>query len=185
MNLKNKLHEALLREFGEGDGLPFRRPSFNPKFMEYEFDIPNEDGEYTMITTSIQINNAILKNYLKQLRLPMVPNGGYIEIDFETETGGLSSTNKGDVIKIMTTVKAIINDLINYFQRNNQPIQMIMATPVYEKSRGETADTNSRKKLYTYLFQKYKPSGFTFFDLPSEGILGVYRIQNKSNEPEQ
>jgi hypothetical protein len=183
MNIQLKLREALLKEFGEGDGLPFIQTvnviRGNLINFLYKFRVPNEKhGEYKIevIIANDIVSIDLLMELLKKLNLNHDENGAYLDVSFREDEGLFADTsNKGDVIMIMNTVKSIIASALGKLNDADIPLQMIFAEPTYNSRKGETPSSNRRMDLYSYLFKKNIPNGFEFFQAGK--FVGIYKKQ--------
>ena len=89
MDIKLKLRETLLNEIFDDKGLPYtiihQRTSGNLVFLDYEFVVPNKDGDYTIVVdcfSNPNPDNTILKYICDDLNIEMYENGVYLSVNF-------------------------------------------------------------------------------------------------------
>jgi len=183
MDIKLKLRESLLREFGEGEGLPFRTDGLNfttkskvdESYIHYDFKVPNEKfGDYNMTVGIVGQREATIEDILKHLGIEKKPNCAYLEVAFESDVKGFGTINRGDVLKIMNTIKSIVVDVIKRYAEAGQSVELIYGNPSIDFDKGDTEEKNRRKDLYSYFFNKFMPDGFKVFELTP--AIGIYKI---------
>ena len=192
MNIKIRLREALLNEIGDSEGLPFelKRSTINPDskhiFLMYEFTVPKENGE----SYSIEVSNS---SYLKddtaeemcnRLGIERLENGIYLYVDFKLKgaSGDYDVINKGDVFKILSTVKSIVLDTIEKCEAKGFELVMIYSLPISNSSKGSN-NSNIRKNMYDYLYKKFKRPSFELFQVGM--YSGIYDKTKSVNQPKQ
>lgn len=192
MNIKLRLREALLKEIGDSEGLPFelKRSTINPDskhiFLMYEFTVPKENGESYTIEVS---NNSYLKDdtaeeMCNSLGIERLENGIYLYVDFKLKgvSGDYDVINKGDVFKILSTVKSIVLDAIEKCEAKGFELAMIYSLPVSNSSKGSSY-SNIRKNMYDYLYKKFKRESFELFQVGM--YSGIYDKTKSVNQPKQ
>jgi len=133
MNIKIKLREALLKEIGDSEGLPFKLVAsiINTRHISltYEFTVPKENDEsYTIeVSNSSYVNNDTSEEIRNKLGIERMENGVYLYVDFKLKDtyGNYEVINKGDVFKILTTVKSIVLDTIKQCEEKGFELVMI------------------------------------------------------------
>lgn len=187
MDIKLKIREALLGEIFDDKGLPYtiieQRISRNAVFLEYEFVVPNKDGDYTIVVdcfSNPRPDNITLKNICDDLNIEIYENGIYLLVNFKLKVGKDSegqsheTINRGDVLKIMSTVKTIVLNGIKYLEKQGLKLMMVYSMPV--GNMGKTAQsTDTREKMYNYLYNKLKKPSFELFKFNS--YSGMYNTK--------
>ena len=187
MDIKLKLRETLLNEIFDDKGLPYtiihQRTSGNLVFLDYEFVVPNKDGDYTIVVdcfSNPNPDNTILKYICDDLNIEMYENGVYLSVNFKLKVGkddegqAYETINRGDVLKIMSTVKTIVLNGIKYLEKQGLKLMMVYSLPV--SNIGKTAQsTDTREKMYNYLYNKLKKPSFSLFKFNS--YSGMYNTK--------
>ena len=188
MNIKIRLREALLNEIGDSEGLPFKLVAsvINTRHisLNYEFTVPKENDEsYTIVVSnSSYVNNDTSERIRDNLGIKIMENGVYLYVDFNLKysEGKYDVINKGDVFKILTTVKSIVLDTIKQCEEKGFELVMIYSLPVSNEYKGGSY-SNIRKNMYDYLYKKFKRPSFELFQV---GIYsGIYDKTKSTNEP--
>ena len=187
MDIKLKLRETLLNEIFDDKGLPYtiihQRTSGNLVFLDYEFVVPNKDGDYTIVVdcfSNPNPDNTILIYICDDLNIEMYENGVYLSVNFKLKVGkddegqAYETINRGDVLKIMSTVKTIVLNGIKYLEKQGLKLMMVYSLPV--SNIGKTAQsTDTREKMYNYLYNKLKKPSFSLFKFNS--YSGMYNTK--------
>ena len=184
MDIKLKLREALLNEIFDDKGLPYtiieQRISRNEAFLEYEFVVPNKDGDYTILVDCISTpepDNTTLKHICDDLNIEIYENGIYLKVNFKLKVDkgeAYETINRGDVLKIMSTVKTIVLNSVKYLEKQGLKLMMIYSLPV--ANIGKTPQsTDTREKMYNYLYNKLKGPSFNLFKFNS--YSGMYNTK--------
>ena len=194
MNIKLRLREALLKEIGDSEGLPFEivDSTINKRHISltYEFTVPKENDEsYTIeVSNSSYVNNETSEEIRNKLGIERLENGIYLYVDFKLKGtyGKYEVINKGDVFKILTTVKSIVLDTIKICEEKGFELVMIYSLPVSNSSKGSNS-SNIRKNMYDYLYKKFKRPNFELFQVGMySGIYDKTKSDNQLNdEPKQ
>lgn len=190
MNIKLRLREALLNEIGDSEGLPFKlvRSIINSRHiaLKYEFTVPKENDEsYTIeVSNSSYVSNDTSEEIRNKLGIERIENGIYLYVDFNLKdsNGKYDVINKGDVFKILTTVKSIVLDTIQQCEEKGFELVMIYSLPVSNEYRGSSY-SNIRKNMYDYLYKKFKKPSFDLFQVGM--YSGIYDKTKSDNEPKQ
>ena len=190
MNIKLRLREALLNEIGDSEGLPFElvASTLNTRHisLKYEFTVPKENDEsYTIeVSNSSYLNDDTAEEIRNKLGIERLENGIYLYVDFKLKDtyGNYEVINKGDVFKILTTVKSIVLDTIKQCEAKGFELMMIYSLPVSNKYKGSKF-TNIRKNMYDYLYKKFKRPSFELFQVSM--YSGIYDKTKSTNQPKQ
>lgn len=188
MNIKIRLREFLLKEIGDSEGLPFKIVTsiINTRHisLKYEFTVPKENDEsYTIVVSnSSYVNDYTAEQMRNKLGIERLENGIYLYVDFKLKgsSDDYDVINKGDVFKILTTVKSIVLDTIKQCEEKGFELIMIYSLPVSNSSKGSN-NNNIRKNMYDYLYKKFKKEGFELFD--SGMYSGIYDKTKSGNQP--
>jgi CRISPR/Cas system-associated protein endoribonuclease Cas2 len=190
MDIKLKLREALLSEIFDDKGLPYtvldQRVSSNSAYLEYEFIVPNKDGDYTILVdcySTPRPDNTTLKHICDDLNIEIYENGIYLSVNFklkvdkDSEGQAYETINRGDVLKIVSTVKTIVLNSIKYLEKQGLKLMMVYSLPV--ANIGKTAQsTDTREKMYNYLYNKMKKPSFSLFKFNSySGMYNTKKIR--------
>lgn len=187
MDIKLKIREALLGEIFDDKGLPYtiikQSISRNAAFLEYEFVVPNKDGDYTIVVdcfSNPEPDNITLKNICEDLNIEIYENGVYLLVNFKLkvdkdgEGQAYETINRGDVLKIMSTVKTIVLNGIKYLEKQGLKLMMVYSMPI--GNMGKTIQsTDTREKMYNYLYNKLKKPSFELFKYNS--YSGMYNTK--------
>lgn len=188
MNIKIKLREALLNEIGDSEGLPFKLVAsiLNTRHisLKYEFTVPKENDEsYTIeVTNSSYVSNYTTEQIRNELGIEILENGVYLYVDFNLKdsNGKYEVINKGDVFKILTTVKSIVLDTIEQCEAKGLELVMIYSLPISNSLKGSN-NSNIRKNMYDYLYKKFKRPSFELFQVGM--YSGIYDKTKSGNQP--
>ena len=196
--ISNLLREGLIDEAFDGKPLKFECISRDDSnFLIYEFVVPHDEGDYTMIVyVSVLGHNddkieTITKNMIvkddnesnKNIEAPTYEHGAYLEVSFKSKEHGYDDLNKGrDIFKIINTVKGTVKDAITKVRKRGLALAMIFSQPLNNSSKVDSSTgqikpsfKNTRKKIYDYLYNDLVKTGvFKKFD--SSLYSGVYSI---------
>ena len=139
----------LLKEIGDATARPYSWEQIEDEedFKQYVFQTDSETPyDMTIVVMegdkerdSALVNFGVMKSY--------TPDGetyGDYYVDYDT------TTNKGELYKVMATVVDILKDFI----KNNQEVKYIQ----FDTTKGKEKDSNIRVDLYTRYIQKHLPN---------------------------
>lgn len=184
--LKNLLREGLIDEVFNSEPLEFVDKTYGDSdYLNYSFTVPNEQGDYT-IETSIVIRRYddpdIIKTS-KHLNIPRYKHGAYLYVSFKSLEHGFDTINRGDVLKIISTIKAIVKNAVSKLKQKGLALIMIYSMPISNKGK------QTRKDMYSYLYKDLTVNGvFNEFEFGS--YSGIYstvrprkpRVTNQTNQ---
>lgn len=198
MDLAKRLREVILLEFGSGVSLePKQRHAIivsNEVEYGYEFLVPNKTGDYIinvdidgLIYDDKKIKQEGKQQYYNEFKAYMdnltgrdvkpQPLGVYLSINFLTKRGRYDDrTNKGDMVKIISTITNIVKIVKGSLEDKGYNLQMLMAQPSYNDKMGEMENDSQRKRIYTHLFNRNLPEGFESFE--SGKTIGIIKVDN-------
>jgi hypothetical protein len=187
MDIRLKLRETLLSEIFDDKGLPYtivnQSTTRDSAYLEYEFVVPNKDGDYTILVdcySTPRPDNTTLKHICDDLNIEIYENGIYLSVNFklkvdkDAEGQAYETINRGDVLKIISTVKTIVLNGIKYLEKQGLKLMMVYSLPV--ANMGKTPQsTDTREKMYNYLYNKLKKPSFRLFKYNS--YSGMYNTK--------
>lgn len=199
----NLLRENLLEISFNGEPLDFSFSSGGENTMYYRFEVPNDKGNYNMfvsvsvrnsddsgvirMSNNLKIidepNNDLSKQTYKNVSIPTYKHGAYLYVSFSSNETNLDIINKGDIFKIMNTIKATVKDAIERVKKRGLALVMIYSYPIPNNKTEKDVDgvdrvkiqKNVRKKIYDKLYDDLVKTGkYKLFESGSHS--GVYSI---------